>query len=191
MYKKYIFPLQIFLILEKMNILFWNSKSLTPNSYICLLNYKWFYTLNLILRNELFLNNSMLIENTAIDSRFLNNNEKLNIFFKNNKILNFYLYYFFNLKLKILFLINLKNNYKPYLYSIDKIFLNANWLERETSEMYGVLYYFKYDIRKLLLDYSKLENPMLKDFSSEGIQDVFYNFFENQVILNKSEVIEL
>jgi len=191
MYKKYIFPLQIFLILEKMNILFWNSKSLTPNSYICLLNYKWFYTLNLILRNELFLNNSMLIENTAIDSRFLNNNEKLNIFFKNNKILNFYLYYFFNLKLKILFLINLKNNYKPYLYSIDKIFLNANWLERETSEMYGILYYFKYDMRKLLLDYSKLENPMLKDFSSEGIQDVFYNFFENQVTLNKSEIIEL
>jgi len=191
MYKKYIFPLQIFLILEKMNIIFWNSKSLTPNSYICLLNYKWFYTLNILLRNELFLNNSMLIENTALDSRFLNKNEKLNIFFNNNKILNFYLYYFFNLKLKILFLISLKNNYKPYLYSIDKIFPNANWLERETSEMYGILYYFKYDIRKLLLDYSKLENPMLKDFSSEGIQDVFYNFFENQVTLNKSEVIEL
>ena len=175
-----------------MNIIFWNSKSLTPNSYICLLNYKWFYTLNLLLRNELFLNNSMLIENTAIDSRFLNNtNSKLNTFFTNNKILNMYLYYFLNLKLKITFLINLKNNYKPYLYSIDKIFNNANWLERETSEMYGILYYFKYDIRKLLLDYSKIENPLLKDFSSEGIQDVFYNFFENQVTLNKSEIIEL
>lgn len=192
MYKKYIFPLQIFLILEKMNILFWNSKSLTPNSYICLVNYKWFYTLNLLLKNELFLNNSMLIENTAIDNRFINNlNKNLNIFFTNNKILNFYLYYFLNLKLKILFLVNVSNNNKPYLYSIDKIFNNANWLERETSEMYGILYYFKYDIRKLLLDYSKLENPMLKDFSSEGIQDVFYNFFENQVTLNKSEIVEL
>jgi len=57
--------------------------------------------------------------------------------------------------------------------------------------MYGVLYYFKHDIRKLLLDYSKLENPLLKDFSSEGVQDVFYNFFENQISINKSEVIEL
>ena len=192
MYKKYKFPLQIFLILEKMNILFWNSKSLSPNSYICLINYKWFYTLNLILKNELFLNNSTLIENTAIDNRFLNNfNNKLHFFFNNNKNLNYYLYYFFNLKLKILFLINSKNNYKPYLYSIDKLYLNANWLERETSEMYGILYYFKHDIRKLLLDYSKIENPLLKDYSSEGIQDVFFNFFENQVTLNKNEIVEL
>ena len=192
MYKKYKFPLQIFLILEKMNILFWNSKSLTPNSYICLINYKWFYTLNLILKNELFLNNSFLVENTAIDNRFMNSlNSKLNLFFNNNKNLNYYLYYFFNLKLKILFLINSKNNYKPYLYSIDKIYSNANWLERETSEMYGILYYFKSDIRKLLLDYSKIENPLLKDYSSEGLQDVFYNFFENQITVNKNEIIEL
>ncbi len=192
MYKKYVFPLQIFLILEKMNILFWNSKSLTPNSYICLLSYKWFYLLNLILKNELFLNSSFLIENTAVDTRYMNGiNNKINLFFNNNKILNLYSYYFLNLKLKIIFLINLKNNYKPYLYSVDKIYKNANWLERETSEMYGVLFYFKHDIRKLLLDYSKLDNPLLKDFSSEGIQDVFYNFFENQVTINKSEIVEL
>jgi hypothetical protein len=70
----------------------------------------------------------MLIENTAIDNRFINNlNKNLNIFFTNNKILNFYLYYFLNLKLKILFLVNVSNNNnKPYLYSIDKIFNNAN-----------------------------------------------------------------
>ncbi len=192
MYKKYVFPLQIFLILEKMNILFWNSKSLTPNSYICLLSYKWFYLLNLILKNELFLNSSFLIENTAVDTRYMNGvNNKINLFFNNNKVLNLYSYYFLNLKLKIIFLINLKNNYKPYLYSVDKIYKNANWLERETSEMYGVLFYFKHDIRKLLLDYSKLDNPLLKDFSSEGIQDVFYNFFENQVTINKSEIVEL
>ena len=192
MYKKYVFPLQIFLILEKMNILFWNSKSLTPNSYICLLSYKWFYLLNLILKNELFLNSSFLIENTAVDTRYMNGvNNKINLFFNSNKVLNLYSYYFLNLKLKIIFLINLKNNYKPYLYSVDKIYKNANWLERETSEMYGVLFYFKHDIRKLLLDYSKLDNPLLKDFSSEGIQDVFYNFFENQVTINKSEIVEL
>jgi NADH-quinone oxidoreductase subunit C len=75
--------------------------------------------------------------------------------------------------------------------SIDTIFKNANWLERETSEMYGLLYYWKNDIRKLLLDYSKLENPMLKDFPCEGVQDVFYNFFENQVIVSRVETIEI
>lgn len=192
MYKKYIFPLQIFLILEKMNIVFWSSKSLTPNSYVCLVNYKWFYTIALLLKNELFLNNSMLVENSAVDLRFANQlNSKLNYFFNDNKLLTFYLFYFYGLKMKINFLVLLKNNYKPYLYSIDKLYPNANWLERETSEMYGVLYYFKNDIRKLLLDYSKIENPLLKDYSCEGLQDVFYNFFENQVTVNKSEIVEL
>lgn len=188
MYKKYIFPIQIFLILEKMNLIFWNSKTITPNAYICFINHKWFYTLNILFKNELFLNNSFLIENTAIDNRYL---KHLN--YTNCKTLNVYLYYFFDLKLKIILLINMHENYsnKTYLNSIDKIFCNANWLERETSEMYGILYYFKYDIRKLLLDYSKIENPLLKDFSSEGLQDIFYNFFENQVTVNKNEIIEL
>jgi NADH:ubiquinone oxidoreductase subunit C len=43
----------------------------------------------------------------------------------------------------------------------------------------------------LLLDYSKIENPLLKDFPSEGITDVFFSFFENQVVLHKNEVVEL
>jgi len=192
MYKKYMFPLQIFLILEKMNIVFWSSKSLTPNSYVCLVNYKWFYTLSLLLKNELFLNNSMLVENSAIDLRFANNlNDKLNYFFNNNKLMTFYLFYFYGLKMKINFLVLLKNNYKPYMLSVEKLYPNANWIERETSEMFGILYYFKNDMRKLLLDYSKIENPLLKDYASEGLQDVFYNFFENQVTVSKSEVIEL
>jgi len=46
-------------------------------------------------------------------------------------------------------------------------------------------------MRKLLLDYSKLDNPMLRDFASEGIQDVFFNFFENQVTVSQNEVVEL
>lgn len=139
----------------------------------------------------MFLNFSFLLENTAIDIRNMHNiTGKLSSFI-NNKVLNCYLYYFLSLKLKILFLCNLKNNQKPYLYSIDKFFMNANWLERETSEMYGILYYLKLDIRKLLLDYSKLDNPLLKDFSVNGVQDVFYNFFENQISVNKVEIIEL
>jgi NADH:ubiquinone oxidoreductase subunit C len=57
--------------------------------------------------------------------------------------------------------------------------------------MYGVFFYWKNDTRKLLLDYSKIENPMLKDFPCEGFMDVFFNFFENQVTIHKNEVIEL
>jgi NADH:ubiquinone oxidoreductase subunit C len=57
--------------------------------------------------------------------------------------------------------------------------------------MFGVNYTFKNDVRKLLLDYSKNENPMLKDFPCEGYSDVFYNIFEEQVIFHTNDVIEL
>ena len=192
MYKQYLFPLQLFLILEKASISYWSSKTLTPNHFILLINNKWFFMLNQIIRNELLFSSSILVENTAVDTRFFNKaSNELNIFFKQNKLLAYYSYYFFLTKLRLTFLINLKSSNKVSMSSIDTIFKNANWLERETSEMYGLLYYWKNDIRKLLLDYSKIENPMLKDFPCEGLQDVFYNFFENQVTINKNEIIEL
>jgi len=182
------FPLQLFLVLEKLNVIFWNSKCLTKNAYVCLVDNNWFYAINLILRNELLINNSFLVENTAIDTKYFNNfNNKLNHFFGNKTIL-MYSYYIISQKCKLSFLVNSKTN---SFVSIDKLYLSATWLERETSEMYGILYYNKTDIRKLLLDYSKLEHPLLKDFACEGYQDSFYNFFENQVTINKSEIVEL
>jgi NADH:ubiquinone oxidoreductase subunit C len=75
--------------------------------------------------------------------------------------------------------------------SIDKLYGNANWLERETSEMYSISYTLKTDVRRILLDYSKIENPLLKKFPCEGYNDLFYNIFENQVTIKQSETIEL
>ncbi|MBK8208549.1 MAG: NADH-quinone oxidoreductase subunit C [Planctomycetes bacterium] len=57
--------------------------------------------------------------------------------------------------------------------------------------MYGIHFINKRDTRKLLLDYSKNEYPLLKDFPSEGLQEVFFNVFNSQVSINRSEVIEL
>jgi hypothetical protein len=57
--------------------------------------------------------------------------------------------------------------------------------------MFGINYYNKKDIRKLLLDYSKVESPLLKDFSTEGFSEVFYDFFEDQVVYLNNDSIEL
>jgi NADH:ubiquinone oxidoreductase subunit C len=57
--------------------------------------------------------------------------------------------------------------------------------------MFNITFSFKKDSRKLLLDYSKNEAPMLKDFNSDGLSDVFYNFFEDQVTFCNNEVVEL
>ena len=57
--------------------------------------------------------------------------------------------------------------------------------------MFRILYISKIDTRRLLLDYSKQENPLLKDYPVEGFNDVFYNFFEDQVVCSNLTVIEL
>jgi NADH:ubiquinone oxidoreductase subunit C len=57
--------------------------------------------------------------------------------------------------------------------------------------MFGVNYTHKKDMRKLLTDYSSFENPLLKSYPSEGFFDVFYNFFEDQVVIGNKSVIEL
>ena len=83
------------------------------------------------------------------------------------------------------------NNKLTKVSSLDKVYKSAGWLERETSEMFRVSYSLKTDTRRLLLDYSKQECPLLKDYPTEGFNDVFYNFFEDQVVYNNSTVVEL
>jgi len=147
--------------------------------------------MNLFFRNEVFFSNSTLLENSAIDNKknfdFL---KKFQVFFQSN-ILLFYVYYFFTLKTKIMLFTTYNNNNLHKIPSIDKIFKSAGWLERETGEMFRISYNLKTDTRRLLLDYSKQENPLLKDYPVEGFNDAFYNFFEDQVVYNNSTVVEL
>jgi NADH:ubiquinone oxidoreductase subunit C len=49
----------------------------------------------------------------------------------------------------------------------------------------------KGDIRNILLDYSRSEYPMLKEFPSEGFFDVYYDFFDDQLNFVESEFVEL
>lgn len=192
MYKKYIFPLHIFVVFEKLNSKMWSSNLLKPNTYFVYVDKRWFYPLNLFFRNELLLSNSYLAESFAVDTLKYNKfNNILNNFFNKHRIVVFYSYYFYNIKVKlhVVLLLNFFN--KEGLTSIDKIYKNANWLEREVSEMSGVTYIFKKDIRKLLLDYSKNENPLLKDFPVEGFSEIFYDFFEDQTIFLDTTIVEL
>jgi NADH:ubiquinone oxidoreductase subunit C len=49
----------------------------------------------------------------------------------------------------------------------------------------------KPDIRNLMLDYPKIEFPMLKEFPVEGHQDIYYNVFEDQVQYIRNEYVEI
>jgi NADH:ubiquinone oxidoreductase subunit C len=57
--------------------------------------------------------------------------------------------------------------------------------------MYGIKYKNKHDNRSLLLDYSRNEYPMLKDFPTEGYQEIYFDFFENKLQYVRNEFIEL
>lgn len=57
--------------------------------------------------------------------------------------------------------------------------------------MFGISFTNKKDNRSLLLDYSKNEFPMLKDFPTEGYKDIFYDFFENKIDYFNNEFVEL
>lgn len=142
----------------------------------------WYKLFNKILKYELSFQNTWLTEQSAIDNLF--NSIFLN---KISRITLYNIYYSYFLKSRIVLI----SNYSSNLESIDKLFKNANWLERESSEMYSVEFANKSDSRKLLLDYSKIESPMLKDFSTEGNKDVFYDILDNQVSYVNGDTVEL
>lgn len=188
--KKYTMPLQLFVILEKVNPIIFTSEVLVPNHYIVFVNKKYLVSLSKILKNEFFTSKSALIENSCVDTLFYNKINNTIPIFSKNRFFVYYIYYLYTLKMRLTIIINNDstiNNIK----SIDFLYKNANWLERESSEMYGLYYSNKKDSRKLLLDYTKDENPMLKDFPTEGTCDIFYNIFEDQVVFEKNNIVEL
>lgn len=190
MYKKYQFPLNIFIVFEKLNTTIYTSEVMTPNHYICFIPSKWFYSVNQFLRNELFYNFSTLIEISAIDTLYYNKIlPDVDAIFKKNRFIVYNNYYMYLTKIRLTLVVNTINTKLPQ--SIETLYKNANWLERETSEMFSLQYKLKTDQRLLLLDYSKNENPLLKNFPTEGYADIYYNFFENQLNYLEHEFVEL
>ena len=69
---------------------------------------------------------------------------------------------------------NLQHNYYN-LASIAELFPAANWLERENSELHGINFIGKKDLRNLMLQYGDSSTPFNKSFPSIGTNDLIYN----------------
>ena len=72
------------------------------------------------------------------------------------------------------------NNIK--LKSITNLFLNANWLEREASELNGVYFYGKKDLRNLMLQYGDNSSPFKKTSPCVGSRELFYDSVNDLLI---------
>ena len=63
----------------------------------------------------------------------------------------------------------------PIVPSVASIWSSANWLERETFDLYGILFEGHPDLRRILTDYGFVGHPFRKDFPLSGNVEIHYD----------------
>ena len=66
--------------------------------------------------------------------------------------------------------------------SIISVFPGADWFERETYDLYGVLFTGHPDMRRILTDYGFEGHPLRKDFPLTGFVEVRYDDEQKRVV---------
>ena len=69
--------------------------------------------------------------------------------------------------------------------SLVGVYSGADWYERETYDLYGVLFSGHPDMRRLLTDYGFEGHPLRKDFPLTGFVEVRWNDDEKRVMYDK------
>ena len=59
--------------------------------------------------------------------------------------------------------------------SLGELFATAVWLEREVSEMHGLSFGGKKDLRNLMLQYGDASAPFRKSYPSTGTKEILYD----------------
>lgn len=169
--------LGLLLLLINNNFLFFYSSNSVffKNKFLFTIT-KNFYLFIYFLRFNSLCYNSTFVEFSCVE----NFNINLDV------LISFFLYYHFILNnFNTRFCLGVWVNKNSQKNSLVNFFNNLNWSEREVSEMYGINFIFKKDNRNLLLDYNFLDSPMLKNFPSQGYEEVIFNFIDQQVEYTK------
>ena len=76
------------------------------------------------------------------------------------------------------------------LPSIVKVFINANWWEREIWDLYGIYFDKHPDLRRILTDYGFEGHPMRKDFPLSGYIEVRYDDNKKRIVVEPVELTQ-
>ena len=70
----------------------------------------------------------------------------------------------------------------PLIPSVLEIWQSANWYERETFDLFGIMFTGHPDLRRILTDYGFVGHPFRKDFPLIGQVEMRYDATQQRVI---------
>jgi NADH-quinone oxidoreductase subunit C len=71
---------------------------------------------------------------------------------------------------------------EPEIASATPVYASANWFERETFDLFGILFHGHPDLRRILTDYGFIGHPFRKDFPLIGNVEVRYDADRKRVV---------
>jgi NADH dehydrogenase (ubiquinone) Fe-S protein 3 len=87
----------------------------------------------------------------------------------------------YNMRLNLFFFLQELSGIK----SIIILYENANWLEREIWDMFGIFFFNHIDLRRILTDYGFKGFPLRKDFPLTGFREIYFNENKKRLIYKK------
>jgi NADH-quinone oxidoreductase subunit C len=70
----------------------------------------------------------------------------------------------------------------PTIVSVTGIWTSAEWFERESFDLFGIMYEGHADLRRILTDYGFVGHPFRKDFPISGYVEMRYDEEQKRVI---------
>jgi NADH-quinone oxidoreductase subunit C len=91
-------------------------------------------------------------------------------------------YHFLSPKKNMRVRVKIETDEKTPVDSIIGVFRGADWFERETYDLYGVLFTGHPDMRRILTDYGFEGHPLRKDFPLTGFVEVRWDDEQKRVV---------